>query len=109
MKPGGTDAALAERRAAYQNVTMADRAAKHAEVAALKAEELAVRRALGRDYLASHTEHIVVPPERAVACVDLIEQTHAARQEALALTDGRVAKIDNGALEFPVLGHHFAA
>lgn len=103
-----TDAELAERRAVYQNISLADRAARHDEIAARKATEIDARRAQGDAYLAEHPGGIVVAPERAVDVVSLIEETQAARDEASVLAEGRVAEVDNGALEFPVLAHEFA-
>jgi len=103
-----TDADLAARRSPYADWTIAKRAALHEEAAARKAAEIEARRALGDAYLQQHAVQIDVPSERAVATADLVEETRSAREEALALAEGRAAKIDNGALEFPVLAHQFA-
>jgi hypothetical protein len=50
-----------------------------------------------------------VPFERAVARVELVAETAAARAEAIRLNGGRETGVNNVALEFPVLGHKFAA
>lgn len=104
-----TEAELAHRRAVYATISLADRAARHDEIAAQKADALAARGAFGDAYLERHPGGIVVPNERAVSYLALVEETRAAREEASALAEGRVAEVDNGALEFPVLGHEFAA
>src|SRR5687768_16330941 len=97
------------RRNAYGARTYAEREAKHAEIAAAKADILAARTELGRAYLEAHPSEIVVPFELSVARVELVDETRAARDEAKALNGGRTSKISNVALEFPVLGHEFAA
>lgn len=96
-----------KRRAAFGRKTFAERQRTHDEIAAANCEALAARVELGRDYLAHHPDGIAVPHDRAVAVVELVEETRAAREEAMALSDGRSADIDNGALQFPVLGHEF--
>ena len=45
---------LRDQRAAFQKLTMADRAARHEAIAATKAESIAARRALGTAYLERH-------------------------------------------------------
>ena len=99
----------ADQYAEYKTMTIADRVAAHERTAKEKGEAIEVRRALGREYLARHPGGIVVPPERAVAVADLVEETAGARAEAEALNHGRETEVNNGALEFPVLGHEFAA
>jgi hypothetical protein len=95
---------------AYRNFTAnyTERERTHDEIAAQKAESLAERVALGQAYLDAHPTDIVVPFDRAVTSVELIEETRAARYEAIALNGGRATDINNVALEFPVLGHEFA-
>ncbi|HVM55340.1 MAG TPA: hypothetical protein VM262_19300 [Acidimicrobiales bacterium] len=97
------------RRSAFGRKSFAERQQTHDEIAAAKREAMAARVELGRTYLAQHGNGITVPHDRAVAVVELVEETRAARDEAVALLDGRTAGIDNGALQFPVLGHEFAA
>src|SRR5438128_1329116 len=91
------DDARAARMAAYQKITIADRVARHEEIAARKADAMEARRALGRDYLARHPGGIFVAPERAVACVDLTKETAGAREESMRLCAGRAAEVNNGA------------
>jgi len=93
----------------FRTSTFADRTAIHDRLAAEKADAIDARRALADAYLAKHPGSIVVPPERAVAVASLIEETRAARREATALASGREATLDNGSLEYPVLGHELAA
>lgn len=97
------------RRSAYGGRTYAEREATHAEIAAAKRDVLDARTELGRAYLAANPTDIVVPFERAVGRAQLVAETQAARDEATALNAGRRAKLHNVALEFPVLGHEFAA
>ena len=103
------DSERARRLAEYRSITLADRVRTHEELAAQKSGALDARRAIGRDHLDRHPGGLVVPPERAVARVELIDETSAAREESCALAAGRTAEIDNVALEFPVLGHEFDA
>ncbi|MEA3055288.1 MAG: hypothetical protein QOD30_720 [Actinomycetota bacterium] len=93
----------------FRTSSFADRAATHERLAAEKADDIAARRALAETYLAHHPSNIDVAPERAVAVTSLIEETGPAREEAAALADGRKATIDNGSLEYPVLGHELPA
>lgn len=109
MTDTATDEALAKRRAAFQNLTMADRQARHDKIAGQKAEALEARRVQGRAYTADHPPAIDVGLDVAIGWTELIEETRGARDEAAALAAGRSAEINNGALEFPVLGHEFAA
>lgn len=97
------------RRAAFGTKSFGERQQSHHEIAARKADALAARADLGRAYVERHGNGIVVPNDRGVGVVDLVDETAAAREEALALAAGRTARINNGALEFPVLGHEFAA
>jgi hypothetical protein len=99
----------AARRSAYGARSYAEREAAHDEIAAKKADVLAARAELGRAYLEANPSDIVVPYERACASVELIDETRAAREEAVALNAGRSTDVNNVALEFPVLGHEFAA
>jgi hypothetical protein len=50
-----------------------------------------------------------VPADKAVARLDLPEETGAARDEAMALAEGREAQANNRSLEFTVLGRDFPA
>jgi len=93
----------------FKTATFGDRAAIHERLAGEKAEAIEARRDLGRAYLEQHGDGIVVPPERAVATASMVDESRAARDEAVQLAAGRKAKIDNGSLEYPVLGHEFAA
>ncbi|HEY1707878.1 MAG TPA: hypothetical protein VGG10_06400 [Rhizomicrobium sp.] len=99
----------AERAGAFRSADWAGRTAIHEAIAAHKAEAMEMRRELGRRYLAQHAAVHHVPFEKAVTVLDLRDETAAARAEAIRLTDGREAQVNNGALEFPVLGKHFAA
>jgi hypothetical protein len=90
--------------------SFADRTAMHERLAAERAGDLDARRAIGEAYLARHGDGaVVVPYERAVATASLIGESRAAREEALALADGRDGRHSNGSLEYPALGHEFAA
>jgi len=93
----------------FATVTLADRAATHERIAAEKADAMERRRVLAREYLADHRADLTIPFERAVAVADLVDETAAAREESIALNQGRATEVNNGALEFPVLGHEFAA
>jgi hypothetical protein len=93
----------------YVRATFADRQRRHDDLAEQKAEVLAERIDLGEEYLDAHPPDIVVPYDRAVTSVEVVAGTADARDEAVALNRGRKAKFDNVALEFPVLGHQFAA
>ena len=48
MRQPTTDEELAARRAAFQNLSIADRQAKHDQIAAKKADVIEARRELGR-------------------------------------------------------------
>lgn len=104
-----SDTERAKRIAEYQKITLADRVATHEKVATSKAAAIEARCAIGDAYLEAHPRELVVPPERAVATVQLIEETRGARRESCSLAEGRTAEVDNVALEFPVLGAEFAA
>jgi hypothetical protein len=94
----------------FKTATFGDRAAIHDRLATDKAEAIDARVALGRDYLEEHGDGVVVvPPERAVAMTSMVDESRAARDEAVQLATGREATIDNGSLEYPVLGHEFDA
>jgi hypothetical protein len=95
--------------ASMRTATIADRVATHDELAAARAEAIDARRELARSYLAANRPTITVEQDRAVALASLIDETRDARDEASALAAGRKASVDNRALEFPVLGHEFAA
>lgn len=101
------DAARAEMAAAYRTVSIDERQARHDEIAARKADSMAERRRIGQAYLEANPDGTVVPPDRAVAFLDLTDESRAAREEADRLNQGRDTKINNGALEFPVLAHEF--
>jgi hypothetical protein len=92
----------------YANATFAERLRWHDDLAEKKAEVLAERIDLGEEFVDAHPSHIEVPYERDVTSVVAVEETRGARDEAIALNNGRAAKLNNVALEFPVLGHHFA-
>jgi hypothetical protein len=98
-----------ERRAAFQGANWREREAIHRKVAAIKAEALDARRDLGRRYLKRHADGATVPADKAVARLDLPEETGAARDEAMALAEGREAQANNRSLEFTVLGRDFPA
>jgi hypothetical protein len=95
--------------AAYASATFAERLLQHDDLAEKKAEILAERIDLGEAYVDAHPSSIVVPYERAITSVVAVDATRAAREEAVALNAGRAARFNNVALEFPVLGHEFAA
>ncbi|MEJ2089426.1 MAG: hypothetical protein P8Y69_13340 [Gammaproteobacteria bacterium] len=98
------------RREAFLAADFPERTAIHDTVAAMKAEALEARRALGNRYLERHGARCVVPRETAFARLELSpEETAAAREEAMTLAEGRAAQADNRALEFPVLGKNFPA
>jgi hypothetical protein len=103
-----TDDEREARRAAYRDITIADRQARHDEIATTIADVLDARRAIGRRYLDAHPSGIDVTDDRAVAHLPLLEETEAARAEASRLNPGRTTGVDNGALQFPVLGKEFA-
>jgi hypothetical protein len=98
-----------QRRAAFGSKTFAERQRTHDDIATAKRAATAARADLAGDYLERHPAGVEVPHERAVAVVELVEETRAAREEALALSAGRSTDLDNGALQFPVLGSEFAA
>jgi hypothetical protein len=99
-----------ERRASIRKADWAERQAMHKRIAAHKRPILEARRELGRQYLDAHPgAGPEVAYERAIAVADFAELTAAARTEAGVLHAGRVAQSNNGALEFPVLAHDFAA
>jgi hypothetical protein len=91
-----------------RTATFADRVATHEQLAAQHAEHIEARRALARTYLDAHPPTIEIAQDRAVAVAPLVEESRAAREEAIALAQGRKATVDNVALEFPVLGHELA-
>jgi hypothetical protein len=93
----------------FRTASIADRAATHARIATERGELVEARRAMAREYLAAHPPTIEIGQDRAVALAPLVDQSRAARAEAEALNEGRGATVDNVALEFPVLGHEFAA
>lgn len=110
MQDGTNATKLAARRARYQNISLADRAATHERLAASKRASIDARRQIGEAYLAAdQPDAVVVPDSVAVARTSLVEETAGAREEAAALAEGRDSSIDNGALQFPVLGQTFAA
>jgi len=74
-----------ERSRAYRHATWPEREAMHAAIAQHKADAIAKRVELGRRYLETHSSDIDVPYERAVATVDLIDETRAVRDEAIAM------------------------
>lgn len=92
-----------------RTATIADRVATHAQLAHAQADAIAARRQLARTYLEANRPTIAIEQDRAVAVVQLIEESRAAREEAAALARDRKATVDNRALEFPVLGSEFAA
>jgi hypothetical protein len=92
-----------------RTASFAERVATHERLAAERADDIAARRAIGDAYLDAHPSDVVVPPARAVAVASMIEETAAARAEAVALCAGRAATIENGSLEYPVLGHELPA
>lgn len=98
-----------DRRAAFGSRTFAERQRTHDEIRASKAEVIAARAEIGESYLAANPSDIVVPFERGIEVVELVEETRAARAEAVALNCDRATDVNNVALEFPVLGHEFAA
>jgi hypothetical protein len=83
----------------------------HDTIAAYKADAIAKRVELGRRYLDAHpgSGWIDVPYERAAGTVSLIDETRAAREEAIATAAGRAAQHDSGSLQYPALAHDFAA
>lgn len=97
------------RMRAMGTATIAERLDTHERIAAEKADAIAARRAIAEAYLAEHPDGLVVPPHRAVATASLIEETAASRDEVLSLSPERDTTVNNGALEFPVLGHELAA
>ncbi len=50
-----------------------------------------------------------MPYERAVATLGLVEETRAAREEAIAIAKDRASQHDSGSLHYPALAHDFAA
>jgi hypothetical protein len=81
----------------------------HRAIAAYKADAIAKRVELGRRYLDAHSAGIDVPYEQAVAKASLVEETRAARIEAVATAKDRVSQHDNGSLHYPAVAHDFAA
>jgi hypothetical protein len=100
---------MADRLQALRRSSWPERVALHEAIAARKAEAIEARRALGRRYLEQHPGGCVIPPEQGFAALDLEAETRGAREEAVALAEGRAAQANNGSLEFPVLAHDFAA
>jgi hypothetical protein len=98
-----------DRREAFGSRTFADRQRTHDQMRAQKADVIAQRVTLGQTYLADNRSDVRVHYERAVEVVELVEETQAARDEAGALNQQRETDVNNVALEFPVLGHEFAA
>ena len=92
----------------YANATFAERQRWHDDLAEQKAEILAERIDLGEDFVDAHPSDIEIPYSRAVTSVVEVERTRAAREEALALNNTAPTKLNNVALEFPLLGHQFA-
>lgn len=99
----------AERVEAFKRASWSERTAMHAAIEAYKADAMAGRRELGRRYLQQHPCDKPVTRSRAVAQLNLSEETKAARAEAILLTEGRNSQYNNGSLEFPVLGKDFPA
>ena len=96
-----------ERMRVYRAaITWPEREAIHDAIAAYKHEAIAKRVELGKRYLEANrgAGAIDVPRERAVATLDLVEQTRAARDEAIATAKGRASQHDSGSLQYPALG-----
>jgi hypothetical protein len=92
-------------------VTWPEREALHDAIAAHKHDAIAKRVELGRRYLEANrgAGAVDVPYERAVATLNLVEQTRAVRDEAIATAKGRASQHDSGSLQYPALAHDFAA
>jgi hypothetical protein len=93
----------------YRHGTWPEREAIHAAIAAYKHDAIARRVELGKRYLDAHPGGITVPYERAVTTVGLIDETRAARDEAIAIANGRASQHDSGSLQYPALAHDFPA
>ena len=76
-----------------------------------KRDAIAHRVELGQRYLDAHpgAGAIDVPYERAVATLGLVEETRAAREEAIATAKDRASQHDSGSLHYPALANDFAA
>lgn len=83
----------------------------HDEVATGKAVAMEQRRRLGDAYLAAHAAQVRPIPfqQGCLRADDLVDATRDARAEALSLGLDAPATVDNQSLEFPALGHQFAA
>ena len=81
----------------------------HHRIAACKADVIAKRVELGHRYLDAYPGGIDVPYERGCGKVSLIEETRAARVEALAISRGHAGQHDNGSLKYIGLPPDFAA
>lgn len=99
----------AERAEMYRNASWRQRLAVHEAIAACKREAIAARRELGRRYLERHPGGAVVPFDKGSLALDLVSETAAAREEALALSTGRASQHESLSLQYPVLGQDFAA
>ena len=93
----------------FRHASWPEREAMHNAIAEYKAGAIAKRIELGRRYLEAHPSGIEVPFEQAVAKVSLVEETRAARAEAIATCQGRTPQHDNGSLQYPALAHDFPA
>ncbi|HEY6598389.1 MAG TPA: hypothetical protein VIZ30_03715 [Pseudomonadales bacterium] len=91
-------------------ITWPEREAIHDAIAAYKHAAIAKRVELGKRYLDANrgAGAIDVPRERAVATLDLVEQTRTVRDEAIATAKGRASQHDSGSLQYPALAHDFA-
>ncbi len=98
-----------ERIEAYRSATWPQRVAMHDAIAAHKADAIAAREELGRRYLAQQAAGIVVPYERGALAVNLPEETRAAREESIALGDGRASQHQSKSLQYPMLAKDFPA
>lgn len=95
------------RRDEFTAENFGGRMAIHQYMLEQKADVLEPRRLLAADYLARTTGEIGVPRDRGAAKATLVDETHAARGEALDMAMDRASLVDNKSLEFPVLGRDF--
>jgi len=109
MNASVTTPSKAERIEMYRTASWPQRLAVHDAISACKREAMDARRELGRRYLERHPGGAVVPYERGSLALDLVSETAAAREEALALSTGSPSQHESLSLQYPVLGQDFAA
>jgi hypothetical protein len=98
-----------ERMRVFRHATWPERKAMHDAIAERKAETIAKRKELGRRLMEAHPTSTVVPYDAAAMRVSLVEETRAAREEALRVAASQPPQLDRGSLSYLALAHNFDA